>query len=110
MNSALQALVNTPLFLEQVLCSNKGRFMLSLREVFLNMKCFGLKCYSPETFLNLSVPQNWNVDQRSQQDCHEYIMHLLDTLQVEDKSSTTVINSVFGGIFSMKIKCVVCCN
>ena len=46
-NSVIQALVNTPKFLDGILCSSKGDLALSLRELFLQMKCSNQKMYAP---------------------------------------------------------------
>ena len=88
MNCVLQALHHTPLFRDQVVSHTcdlqRQRVLASLQQVFLFLRYSKRNIFSPSEFLRLARPPWFEAGR--QQDCSEFLTHLLDTLQEEEKS------------------------
>ena len=88
MNCVLQALYHTPIFRSMVISQDFSlhlqRVLSSLQQVFIFLRYSRRNIFSPSEFLRLARPP-WFESGR-QQDCSEFLTHLLDTIQEEEKS------------------------
>ena len=88
MNCVLQALYHTRMFRGLVIgqdwVSSLQRVLTSLQQVFVFLRYSKRSIFSPSEFLRLARP-SW-FEAGRQQDCSEFLTHLLDTLQEEEKS------------------------
>ena len=87
--------------------------MKKLKQTFAFLKGSLRASYSPSDLLEL-FPRKFKTGR--QQDCHEFLKYLLDTLQEQEKSSATsspenfesVVQKVFGGELETTYKCLNC--
>ena len=106
MNSVLQVLYHTPLFRDQVVSHTcdlqRQRVLASLQQVFLFLRFSKRDRFFPSEFQRVSrVP--W-LEHGRQQDCSEFLNHLLDTVQEEEilclptptDEVSLIVRSVFG--------------
>jgi len=87
MNSVLQALYHSNRFRMAVLLSKPGQgqpILDSLQQVFIFLKHSKRSIYSPSQFLKIARPP-WFETGR-QQDCSEFLTHLLDSLLEEERA------------------------
>ena len=115
MNCVLQALHHTPLFREQVVSHTcdlqRQRVLASLQQVFLFLRYSKRNIFSPSEFLRLARPPWFQAGR--QQDCSEFLTHLLDTLQEEEQSCAShsepsLVRKVFGLKLKTSIQCRNC--
>ena len=87
MNCVLQALYHTPMFRGRVIgqdwAPHQQRVLTSLQQVFIFLRYSKRNIYSPSEFLRLARPPWFEAGR--QQDCSEFLTHLLDTIQEEEK-------------------------
>ena len=106
MNSVLQVLYHTPLFRDQVVSHTcnlpRQRVLASLQQVFLFLRYSKRNIFSPSEFLRLARPP-W-LEAGRQQDCSEFLTHLLDTLN----ESTSITRKVFGSKMRTSTECNNC--
>ena len=106
LTALLQALYHTPLFRDQVVshaCDlQRQRVLASLQQVFLFLRFSKRDRFFPSEFQRVSrVP--W-LEHGRQQDCSEFLNHLLDTVQEEEilclptptDEVSLIVRSVFG--------------
>ena len=125
MNCVLQALYHTPLFRSMIISHNAAadvqQVLSSLQQVFIFLRYSKRNIFSPSEFLRLARPPWFEAGR--QQDCSEFLTHLLDTIQEEEKkndimdpqsimnsncSSPTIVQKVFGGRMKSSLKCREC--
>ena len=91
MNCVLQALYHTPVFRSMIISHNAAadlqKVLSSLQQVFIFLRYSKRNIYSPSEFLRLARPPWFEAGR--QQDCSEFLTHLLDTIQEEEKNCVT---------------------
>ena len=106
LTALLQALYHTPLFRDQVVSHTcnlpRQRVLASLQQVFLFLRYSKRNIFSPSEFLRLARPP-W-LEAGRQQDCSEFLTHLLDTLN----ESTSITRKVFGSKMRTSTECNNC--
>ena len=115
MNCVLQALHHTLIFRDQVVSHTcdmqRQRVLASLQQVFLFLRYSKRNIFSPSEFLRLARPPWFQAGR--QQDCSEFLTHLLDTLQEEEQSCAShsepsLVRKVFGLKLKTSIQCRNC--
>merc|ERR1711894_55283 len=69
--------------IEQDWAPHQQRVLASLQQVFIFLRYSKRNIYSPSEFLRLARPPWFEAGR--QQDCSEFLTHLLDTIQEEEK-------------------------
>lgn len=109
MNSIIQALFNLQHVKRKMLSMNYRLIMqpvsLNLQNLFAYLHLSKRSSVEPRDFLSVSRP-GW-FQSGSQQDCSEYLKHLLDRLHQEDQD-TDKIDSVFNGEINATVECLHC--
>jgi len=94
MNCVLQALYHTQefrtLIINQDCLQFQQKVLSSLQQVFIFLRYSKRNIFSPSEFLRLARPPWFEAGR--QQDCSEFLTHLLDTIQEEEKSSLPVLS------------------
>lgn len=109
MNSIIQALFNLNVVKKKILLTAYRRILqpvsVNLQNIFAYLHLSKRRCVEPKEFNGVSRP-NWFESGR-QQDCSEYMKHLLDKLQQESNDSNSIAD-LFDGEINACVECLYC--